>query len=128
MCVDSIRTGIKAEIDRGLEALATANAAQANLQFANALFLAEEIPDERQRRDQFAALATLFESSGFSALSKLAAVQALTLDKTLGLGTLIAEDLCHLAALYLKLDDPRASEQCYRETLPILISAGQLAR
>src|SRR6266705_841812 len=95
----------RAAADKGIAALERKQADQASVHFNNALTRAEDLSDNRTRRDEIATLAALFDRCGFPDLGLMAAEEALGLDRSLGLENLMGQDLIEVGNAHLNLDN-----------------------
>lgn len=112
---------LRTEANRGIEAVKNRLADQASLYFNNALNLAEDLQDERMRRDETSTLSTLFEHCGFPDLALMAAEEAVELDRTLGLDDLLGEDIIAVGSAHVRLKNTAKAEQCFREGLEMFL-------
>lgn len=113
--------------NRGIEALKRHDAAQASLDFDEALQLCDDVRDERARRDEVSILGSLFDHCGFPDLSLLAAEEAVDLDRKLGLEHELAGDLLNVGNAYQGAGNRKRAEEVYREVLALCLKRNELA-
>jgi tetratricopeptide (TPR) repeat protein len=118
---------IKAEADRGLKAAQAGRADVAGQHFNNALNHAEDVDDDRTRRDELAVLSILFDECGFPDLALMAAEESVDLDRKLGLDGLLHEDLLNVGTAHLNLDNDAKAEACFREALSLALKRAEWA-
>ena len=113
---ETVRT-IKADADRGLEAVRRGRADLAGEHFNRALGHAEDLGDDRTRRDELAVLSILFDECGFPDLALSAAEESVALDRQLGLDDLLHGDLLNVGTAHLNMDNDARAEASFREAL-----------
>jgi tetratricopeptide (TPR) repeat protein len=118
---------IKAEADMGLKAVQAGRPDLAGQHFNNALNHAEDLEDDRTRRDEISVLSMLFDECGFPDLALMAAEESVEIDRRLGLNALLHEDLLNVGTAHLNLDNDAKAEACFREALDLAIKQGDWA-
>jgi tetratricopeptide (TPR) repeat protein len=118
---------IKAEADRGLHAVRAGRPDLAGEHFNKALGHAEDLGDDRTRRDEVAVLSILFDECGFPDLALLAADESVALDRQLGLDDLLHEDLLNAGTAHLNLDNDAKADASFHEALQHAVARGDWA-
>jgi tetratricopeptide (TPR) repeat protein len=122
-----IVNGLRAEASRGIEAVRRSRTDVAAVHFDNALSQAQNIKEDRVRRDEMASLAALFDQAGFYDLGSSAAEDSIELDRTLGLEGLAAQDLLELGNAHIGMENTAKAEQCFRDALAIFLEQKEFA-
>jgi tetratricopeptide (TPR) repeat protein len=118
---------LRVEANQGIEAARRGQADQASLHFNNALNLAEDLEDERTRRDEISTLSALFEHCGFPDLALMAAEEAVDLDRSLGLDSLLGQDIIAVGNAHLKLQNAAQAEASFQEALEMFLKRSDWA-
>lgn len=124
---ETIVKKIKTEADKGIEAGNMRQTDRASLHFNNALNLAEDLEDERTRRDEISLLATLFEMYDFPDLALPAAEEAVELDHSLGLDSLLGQDLLTVGNAHSMMENTVKAEALFQEALEIFLKRDEWA-
>lgn len=118
---------IEDEANRGLKAAQANRPDVAGQHFNNALRQAEDLADDRTRRDELSVLSMLFDNCGFPDLALMAAEESVELDRELGLDGLIHQDLLNVGNAHLNLGNDAKAEACFREALKLALGRGEWA-
>ena len=113
---------IKAEADRGLQAVRAGRMDVAGQHFNSALNHATSVANERDRRGELAVLSTLFDECGFPDLALSAAEDSVELDRRLGFDDVLQEDLLNEGSAHLNMDNDAKAQQCFREALDLAVA------
>ena len=124
---EAIIKEIRAEGNQGIEAVKRRRADQAGLHFNNALNLAEDLEDERTRRDEISVLSDLFEQCGFPYLALMAAEEAVELDRSLGLDELMGGDIIGVGNAHMRMENTVKAEACFQEALAMFLKRADWA-
>ena len=108
---------LRAEADRGVRAAQAGRQDLAGQHFNNALGHAEDLADDRTRRDEMSVLSILFDECGFPDLALMAAEESVELDRKLALDGLLHGDLLNVGTAHLNLGNDGKAESCFRESL-----------
>jgi tetratricopeptide (TPR) repeat protein len=117
----------RAEANNGIAKLRMRRPDEASVHFTNALDRADEIGDDRARRDELAGLASLFAMTGFADLALIAAQEAVDLDESLGLTLEAALDTLTLGNAHSAMENVGKAETCFRKALAAFISLKSFA-
>lgn len=112
---------IRAEIDRGIEALNVRDRDRAIDHFQRALDGLDGVADLKSRRDEFAKMAMLFCQLDVADLGLLAAREAVAIDEQLNDRNLLGQDILLCGTAMGTLGNLAAAEQAYRDGRQIFI-------
>jgi len=124
---EAIVRKMKAEAERGMKAVQAGRLDVAGQHFNNALNHAEDLDNDRTRRDEISVLSMLFDESGFPDLALMAAEESVELDRRLGLDTLLHGDIINVGTAHLNLNNDVKAEACFREALDFALKRGEWA-
>jgi tetratricopeptide (TPR) repeat protein len=117
----------RAEANKGIDKLRMRRPDEASVHFTNALDRADDIGDDRARRDELAGLAGLFAMAGFADLALLAAQEAVDLDEALGLPLEAGLDTLTLGNAHSAMENVAKAEACFRSALAAFVSLKSFA-
>ena len=118
---------LRAEGNNGIAALKRRLTDRAGEHFNNALNLADEIEDERQRRDELATLSALFQQCGFPDLALMAAEEAVELDRALGLESFLGQDIISVGNAHMSMENTQKAQAYFEEALGMFVEQGEWA-
>jgi tetratricopeptide (TPR) repeat protein len=118
---------LRAEANQGTETLRRGRTDLAAVHFDNAFGQAQNIKEDRVRRDEMANLAALFDQAGFFDLGLSAAEDTIKLDRSLGLESLAAQDLLELGNAHIGLENTAKAEHCFRDAMAIFLARKEFA-
>jgi len=117
----------RAAANQGISAIKDGRNDEASQLFNSALGYADDIVNDRARRDELSALAALFDMCGFPDLGVMAAQEAVDLDRTLALDSLTAQDLLEVGNAQMALGNKIEAGKCFREALDTFLRREEYA-
>jgi tetratricopeptide (TPR) repeat protein len=118
---------LREEGNQGVRAAQAGRMDLAGQHFNKALGLAEDLEDDRQRRDEISVLSMVFDDCGLPDLALIAAEESVELDRKLGLDDLVHQDLLNVGTAHLNLGNHAKAEACFREALKLALARKEWA-